>query len=74
MEEHRGDLGGFAVAEGFTSVHPGIQDGRPVLRISRTEPQRSYAPVAQEGSTGGGSSGRQKRRPADRSKFQNPKK
>lgn len=55
MEEHRGDLAGFAEKEGFASVHPGVEDGRPVLHASRTEAQRPYAPVGR----GGGSDSRQ---------------
>jgi hypothetical protein len=42
MEEHRGDLAGFARAEGFESVHPELRGGGPVLLASRTEPQRPY--------------------------------
>jgi hypothetical protein len=45
MEDHRGDLAGFAAREGFASVHPTVADGRPVLRASRAEAQRPYAPV-----------------------------
>lgn len=51
MEEHRGDLAGFAAKEGFASVHPGVENGRPVLYASRSEGQRPYAPVT--GGTGG---------------------
>jgi len=43
MEEHAGDLAGFARAEGFASVHPELHDGEPVLVASRTVPQRPYA-------------------------------
>ena len=43
MEEHAGDLGGFARAEGFASVHPELHDGEPVLVASRRAPQRPYA-------------------------------
>jgi hypothetical protein len=52
MEEHRGDLAGFAAAEGFASVHPEIRDGAPVLVASRTALQRTYAnaPVVRTGS------------------------
>jgi hypothetical protein len=42
MEEHRGDLGGFAEKEGYASVHPEVAHGRPMLRISRTKEQRPY--------------------------------
>ncbi len=42
MDEHPGDLGGFAKQEGFASVHPGVERGRPVLRASKKDPQRPY--------------------------------
>jgi hypothetical protein len=45
MEEHRGDLAGFAAQEGFASVHPGVDGDRPVLRASKTAGQQPYAPV-----------------------------
>lgn len=48
MEDHKGDLLGFAKAEGFASVHPGVADGRPLLRASRTEAQKGYAPVRED--------------------------
>jgi len=63
MEEHRGDLAGFAAREGFKSVHPTVEGGRPVLRASHTEEQRPYAPAT----TGrGGSRSRQGPRRSDR--------
>jgi len=43
LEEHHGDLAGFAKAEGFASVHPETHGGAPVLVVSRTAPQRAYA-------------------------------
>ncbi len=43
MEEHRGDLGGFAKSEGFVSVHPESHNGVPTLVASRTVPQKPYA-------------------------------
>jgi hypothetical protein len=42
MEEHTGDLAGFARAEGFSSIHPELRGGEPVLAASRTAPQRPY--------------------------------
>jgi hypothetical protein len=59
MEEHKGDLAGFAKQEGFASVHPAMQNGEAILLASRTSAQRPYAPVAPAGSgqTHGGSSG-----------------
>jgi hypothetical protein len=49
MEDHRGDLAGFAAQEGYASVHPGVDGDRPVLRASKTAGQRPYAPVGKEG-------------------------
>ena len=45
MEEHRGDLAGFAKQEGYVSAHPGVDNGKPVLFLSREAAQRPYAPV-----------------------------
>ena len=45
MEEHRGDLAGFATREGFVSIHPGVDGGRPVLLASKTLAQRPYGPA-----------------------------
>jgi len=45
MEEHRGDLAGFARSEGLASVYPEMQGGAPVLVGSRTAAQRPYAPA-----------------------------
>jgi hypothetical protein len=52
MEAHRGDLAGFARAEGLSSVHPEVRDGVPLLVASRSAPQRGYAsaPVRRHGS------------------------
>src|SRR4051812_6764200 len=55
MEEHRGDLRGFAEREGFLSVHPGVDGDRPVLRISQTVIQQPYGPVRDRGDHKGGS-------------------
>ena len=49
MEDHRGDLAGFAVQEGFASVHPGVDGDKPVLRVSRTAAQKPYGPVREDG-------------------------
>lgn len=57
MEEHRGDLAGFAVKEGFASVHPGVENGRPVLYASKSEGQRPYAPVGPATGRGAGPGG-----------------
>jgi hypothetical protein len=45
MEEHRGDLAGFAAQEGYASVHPGVDGDRPVLRASKSAVQQPYATV-----------------------------
>jgi hypothetical protein len=42
MDEHPGDLAGFAGTEGLTSVTPEMHSGAPVLVASRTEPQKAY--------------------------------
>jgi hypothetical protein len=55
MEENKGDLAGFAAKEGFVSVHPGVENGRPVLYASKSQGQRPYAPVT---GGAGGSGGR----------------
>jgi hypothetical protein len=52
MEEHRGDLAGFAAREGFLSIHPGVENGRPVLRASHKEGQRPYAATSPAGGSG----------------------
>jgi hypothetical protein len=43
MEEHTGDLAGFAQAEGFASVHPELHGGEPALVASKSAPQQPYA-------------------------------
>jgi hypothetical protein len=52
MEEHRGDLAGFAVQEGYASVHPGVNGDRPVLRASKSVAQQPYSTVRAEASGG----------------------
>jgi hypothetical protein len=42
MDEHRGDLAGFARSEGLSSVQPEVHDGSPVLVASRSAPQQPY--------------------------------
>jgi hypothetical protein len=69
MEEHRGDLAGFAAKEGYASVHPGVEGDKPVLRASKSAEQRPYASVtgADAPSPPGGSPARQaESRKADR--------
>lgn len=61
MEDHRGDLAGFAAQEGYASVHPGVDGDKPVLRVSKTAGQQPYAPVRGDQPSGppGGSPARQ---------------
>jgi len=64
MEEHRGDLAGFAKAEGFASVHPETGPTGAVLVASRTAPQRGYATAPHRPEAGKtGSSGSPKIQP-----------
>ena len=42
MDEHPGDLAGFAEGEGLSSVVPEMHSGAPVLVASRTAPQKPY--------------------------------
>jgi hypothetical protein len=53
MDEHPGDLGGFARAEGLSSVHPEMQGGSPVLVASRTAAQGPYTTAPKRPATGG---------------------
>lgn len=72
MDEHRGDLAGFAAKEGFASVHPGVDGGRPVLRASRSASQKPYAPVREGGAPrSGGSDGRPRAAPTARGESRN---
>ncbi|CAN5750888.1 hypothetical protein BH09MYX1_BH09MYX1_08190 [soil metagenome] len=59
MEEHKGDLGGFAKAEGFASVQPAMGDEGAELRVSRSKTQAPYRNVSKGGSgEGAGGSGK----------------
>jgi hypothetical protein len=62
LEEHRGDLAGFAKAEGFASVHPETRGGVPTLVASRTEGQRPYANAPNRKEGGGGGRGKPKKK------------
>jgi hypothetical protein len=42
MDEHPGDLAGFAKGEGFARVQPEMHDGAPVLVASRSGVQGPY--------------------------------
>jgi len=46
MEEHRGDLGGFARTRGFASAHPRSEGGRAILALSHAAPQEPYGGTA----------------------------
>jgi hypothetical protein len=48
MDEHRGDLGGFAKQEGLTSIRPSFEDGAAILIASHTETQAPYRNVSAE--------------------------
>jgi hypothetical protein len=78
MDEHKGDLRGFATAEGYASVRPETRKGQAVLVLSRTAPQAPYGeprsgggsgeaqrpgPTSPRGTDGGGGSGRKRGRP-----------
>jgi hypothetical protein len=42
MEDHKGDLAGFAASQGYASIRPATSGGAPVLVASRTEAQIAY--------------------------------
>jgi hypothetical protein len=42
MDEHPGDLAGFAATEGLKSVAPEMHSDAPVLVASRSAPQKPY--------------------------------
>jgi hypothetical protein len=46
MDAHKGDLAGFARAEGFASIHPESRRGQAVLVASRSGVQRTYGSEA----------------------------
>lgn len=55
MEAHRGDLEGFAKAEGFASVHPVMGAEGAELHASRTAAQRPYQTAGRSGPGSAGS-------------------
>ena len=55
MDEHKGDLAGFAKQEGFASIHPAMEKGLPVLVASRSAPQKAYTTAGAVAPSGGGS-------------------
>lgn len=58
MEEHKGDLAGFAKSEGLASVHPKTSREGALLVASRSAVQEPYrnAPRDDGGGRGGGGS------------------
>ncbi len=48
MEEHRGDLGGFAKQEGLTSIRPSFEAGAAILLGSHSDAQVPYRNVSSE--------------------------
>lgn len=46
METNKGDLAGFAKAEGYASIHPAMGPEGAELRASRTAPQGPYRNVS----------------------------
>jgi hypothetical protein len=54
MDEHPGDLGGFAKSEGLASVQPEMHGGAPVLVASRTGVQKPYTSAPKRGAAAAG--------------------
>jgi hypothetical protein len=52
MEEHVGDLAGFAAAEGLQSVKPELHGGAPVLVASRSAVQVPYTTAVKRSEPG----------------------
>jgi hypothetical protein len=61
MEEHRGDLGGFAKQEGLASIRPSFEAGAAILIASHTEAQAPYRNVSSEAEATENESGRSAR-------------
>ena len=58
MDEHRGDLAGFAAQEGYASARPAMGPDGALLELSSTAAQVPYRPVAGgSGGAGGPSAG-----------------
>ena len=55
MEANKGDLAGFAKAEGFASVHPAMGASGAELVVSRSAPQGPYRNVSSAPSSGSNS-------------------
>lgn len=65
MDEHRGDMAGFAKLCGYVSVAPEVRHGQPVLVVQTTEAAAAkIAPPHQQRLTprGQGSAGKRRRR------------
>lgn len=60
MDEHRGDMAGFARQNGYVSVAPAFENGRAVL-VARTTEAPPQKPAPRPGG-GGGKARRNKRR------------
>jgi hypothetical protein len=60
MDAHKGDLVGFARAEGFASVHPEMKGGQALLVASRSAPQRPYSSARRQAPPGGKPAGKRR--------------
>jgi hypothetical protein len=60
MDEHPGDLAGFAAALGVTSVRPALDGGGAVLLVSTTEAQAAYGNATRLGPAAGKGKKREK--------------
>jgi hypothetical protein len=54
MDDHPGDLAGFAKSEGLSSVAPEMHGGAPVLVASRSGAQKPYASAPKRDEPRGG--------------------
>ena len=61
MDEHPGDLAGFAKSEGLASVQPEMHAGSPVLVASRSTPQKPYTTAPKRGAASGNGGGKPSR-------------
>lgn len=52
MDAHKGDLAGFAKAEGYASAHPAMGPEGAELRLSKHAPQGPYRNVSKSGGEG----------------------
>ena len=63
MDAHKGDLAGFAKAEGYASVHPGVGPDGAVIAVSRSAPQGPYRNVSSGSKTPQAAGGGARRSP-----------